>query len=144
MWRGERMKPAEDDVWDNAREPIAQTFRSRGEVFTIIANHLKSKGSSCGKTSDDTSVGGAGNCNADRVAQAEALVAFAHQVAQDAGDPDVLMTGDYNSYRQEDPIDVITSNGFQEVWTPGEYSYVFGGASGSLDHVFATPSMLAK
>lgn len=141
---GDPVKPAEDAVWDNAREPIAQTFRSRGEVFTVVANHLKSKGSSCGKGSDDPSVGGAGNCNGDRVAQAQALVAFAHQVAEDAGDPDVIMTGDYNSYRQEDPIDTILAGGFQEVWTPGEYSYVFQGGSGSLDHVFATPSMFAK
>ena len=139
---GEPMKPAEDDVWDNAREPIAQTFRSRSEVFTVIANHLKSKGSGTGVNADQGD--GQGASNVDRVAQAKALVAFAGQVAQAAGDPDVLMTGDYNSYRKEDPIDVITGAGFQEVWTPGEYSYVFDGGSGSLDHVFASPSMFAK
>ena len=139
---GEPMKPAEDDVWDNAREPIAQTFRARSEVFTVIANHLKSKGSGTGVNADQGD--GQGASNVDRVAQAKALVAFAGQVAQAAGDPDVLMTGDYNSYRKEDPIDVITGAGFQEVWTPGEYSYVFDGGSGSLDHVFASPSMFAK
>ena len=56
----------------------------------------------------------------------------------------MLLTGDFNSYRKDDPIDVITGAGFQEVWTPGEYSYVFDGGSGSLDHVFASPSMFAK
>ena len=55
---GDPVKPAEDSVWDNAREPIAQTFRSRGEVFTVIANHLKSKGSGCGAGNDDTGAGG--------------------------------------------------------------------------------------
>jgi 5'-nucleotidase len=30
------------------------------------------------------------------------------------------------------------------VLAPGEYSYVFDGGSGSLDHVFASPSMRAK
>jgi hypothetical protein len=116
-------------------------------VFTVIANHLKSKGSGCGAGSDDTSIGGAGNCNGARVAQAQALVAFADQVARQVGDPDVLLTGDFNSYRFEDPIDLITGAGYTDmapVLAPGEYSYVFGGGSGSLDHVFATPSMRAK
>jgi 5'-nucleotidase len=138
---GAPQKPAEDSVWANAREPIAQTFRSRGEVFTVIANHLKSKGSGCGAGSDDPQQG---NCNGDRVAQARALVAFAHQVAQHAGDPDVLLTGDFNSYRNEDPLDAVRAGGFTEVSTPGEYSYVFDGASGSLDHVFASASMYPK
>jgi 5'-nucleotidase len=138
---GQPMKPAEDAVWDNAREPIAQTFRSRGEVFSVIANHLKSKGSGCGAGSDDPQQG---NCNGDRVAQATALAAFAAQVAATAGDTDVLLTGDFNSYRNEDPLDVIRGTGFTEIFTPGEYSYVFQGGSGSLDHVFASASMLPK
>jgi predicted extracellular nuclease len=138
---GEPMKPVEGVVWDNAREPIAQTFRSRGEVFSVIANHLKSKGSGCGAGSDDPQQG---NCNGDRVAQATALAAFAVEVAATAGDPDVLLTGDFNSYRNEDPLDVLRSAGFTEVFTPGEYSYVFQGGSGSLDHVFATATMLPK
>jgi 5'-nucleotidase len=139
---GAPMKPAEDAVWDNAREPIAQTFRSRGEVFTVIANHLKSKGSGTGANADQGD--GQGASNPDRIAQAESLVAFAAEVAAAAGDPDVLLTGDFNAYRLEDPIDVITAAGFQEVFTRGEYSYVFDGTSGSLDHVFASPSMLPK
>jgi 5'-nucleotidase len=139
---GDPVKPAEDAVWDNAREPIAQTFRSRGEVFTVIANHLKSKGSGSGANADTGD--GQGASNPDRVAQAKALVAFAARVAEAAGDPDVLLTGDFNAYRMEDPIDVVTGAGFQEVWTPGEYSYVYQGGSGSLDHVFASPSMAAK
>jgi 5'-nucleotidase len=138
---GEPMKPEESEVWDNAREPIAQTFRSRGEVFTVIANHLKSKGSPCGRPSDDPQQG---NCNGDRVAQAQALMAFAASVATAAGDPDVLLTGDFNSYRLEDPLDVVRDAGYREVFTEGEYSYVFGGASGSLDHVFASPTMLPQ
>jgi 5'-nucleotidase len=128
----------------NARTPIAQTFRAGDEVFSVIANHLKSKGSSCGAGNDDPSVGGAGNCNGARVAQATVLRDFAATVAQESGDPDVLLTGDFNSYRYEPPLDVLREAGFQEVWTPDEYSYVFDGGSGSLDHVFATSSMYPK
>ena len=139
--------PGDLSAFGNARSPIAQTFDAKGEVFTIIANHLKSKGSSCGAGSDDPSVGGAGNCNGDRVAQAQAVVAFAQERAEAAGDPDVLLTGDFNAYRYEEPIDVVREAGYTDmapVLAPGEYSYVFDGGSGSLDHVFASPSMAGK
>jgi predicted extracellular nuclease len=139
--------PADLSPFDNARSPIAQTFDASGEVFTVIANHLKSKGSACGADSDDTSAGGAGNCNGDRVAQARALVVFADEVAEHSGDPDVLLTGDFNAYRFEDPVDVVTAAGYTDmapVLAPDEHSYVYDGGSGSLDHVFASPSMLPK
>src|SRR4051794_5268267 len=128
----------------NARTPIAQTFRAGDEVFSVIANHLKSKGSACGAASDDISAGGAGNCNGDRVLQAQVLRDFAAAVAQHSGDADVVLTGDFNAYRFEPPLDVLRDAGFQEAVTPGEYSYVFDGGSGSLDHVFATASMYPK
>ncbi|MCO7221251.1 ExeM/NucH family extracellular endonuclease [Klenkia sp. PcliD-1-E] len=131
----------------NARSPIAQTFRTgAGEVFSVVANHLKSKGSECATGNDDT-VGGAGNCNGDRTQQATELVAFAQQVASTSGDPDVLLTGDFNSYRFEDPLDVVRDAGYTELgeaFAPDEYSYVFDGGSGSLDHAFATPSLAAQ
>jgi 5'-nucleotidase len=138
--------PADLTAFDNARSPIAQTFRAGDETFSIIANHLKSKGSACA-TGNDTSAGGAGNCNGDRIAQAQALVAFAETVKRDSGDQDVLLTGDFNAYRYEDPIDVVTNAGYTDmgpVLADGQYSYVFAGGSGSLDHVFASPSVRTK
>jgi 5'-nucleotidase len=135
-------------TFDNARSPIAQTFSvvRSGEVFSVVANHLKSKGSACA-TGNDTSVGGPGNCDADRTAQATELVAFAQQVAQTSGDPDVLLTGDFNSYRFENPLDVVRGAGYTELgetFAPDEHSYVFDGGSGSLDHAFATASLLPQ
>ncbi|MPQ96771.1 ExeM/NucH family extracellular endonuclease [Modestobacter sp. I12A-02628] len=138
--------PADLSVFANARTPIAQTFDADGEVFTIVANHLKSKGSSCGAGSDVPDTAG-GNCNGDRVAQARALADFAGRLATSTGDPDVLLTGDFNAYRYEDPIDVLTAAGFTDlgpVLAEGQYSYVFGGGSGSLDHVLASRSIVPK
>jgi predicted extracellular nuclease len=154
VYRSDRVTPVGDPAvpvdltaFGNARSPIAQTFDADGEVFTIMANHLKSKGSSCGAAGDDASVGGGGNCNGDRVAQAHALVAFAADLVTRSGDDDVLLTGDFNAYRYEDPIDVVTGAGYTDMapaLAPGQYSYVFDGGSGSLDHVFASPSMAAR
>ena len=46
--------PADLSAFDDARSPIAQTFDASGEVFTVIADHLKSKGSGCGPGSGDS------------------------------------------------------------------------------------------
>ncbi|WP_222266226.1 ExeM/NucH family extracellular endonuclease [Modestobacter marinus] len=141
---GDPAVPADLSAFANARSPIAQTFSAGGDLFTVIANHLKSKGSACGAGSDDPAAGGNGNCNGDRVAQAQALVAFAAERASAAGDPDLLLTGDFNAYRHEDPIDVVTAAGWTELVAPDQHSYVFDGGSGSLDHIFASPSLAAK
>ncbi|SCX57156.1 hypothetical protein SAMN03159343_3595 [Klenkia marina] len=143
---GDPQVPADLTAFDNARSPIAQTFAARGEVFTVVANHFKSKGSGSGAGNTDTG-DGQGASNADRVEQATALVAFAQQLEASTGDPDVLLTGDFNSYRYEDPLDVVRAAGYQDmgpVLAPDQYSYVFDGGSGSLDHVFASPSMAQR
>ena len=92
-----------------SRPPVAQTFRDiagKG-VFTVVANHFKSKGS-CPKTGDvDT---GQGCWNVLRVDQAKAVLAFADQLK--ATDPDVLLMGDLNAYGEEDPIKALESGGF--------------------------------
>lgn len=143
---GDPMKPAEDGAWDNAREPIAQAFEVNGEKFSFVVNHLKSKGSASGAGNVDSG-DGQGNSNADRVAQAKSLAAFVSTVKAKTGDPDVLSVGDYNAYTKEDPLDVLRSAGLVDlgaVHAKGDYSYVFNGESGSLDHAFATPELAAK
>ena len=143
---GEPRQITEDAVWDNAREPIAQTFTARGDTFTVIGNHLKSKGSGTGPGNVDIG-DGQGASNADRVAQAGSLMAFVDEVETAVGDPDVLLLGDFNAYLKEDPIDVIHGAGFVDLgatMNPRDYSYVFNGESGSLDHAFASPSQRLK
>ena len=53
---GDPVGLVDEDVWDNAREPQAQTFREDGDVFTVVANHFKSK-SGTGATGDDVDTG---------------------------------------------------------------------------------------
>ena len=135
-----------DEVnFDNAREPIAQTFASRGDRFTVIANHFKSKGSGSGANADQGD--GQGASNADRVAQAHALAGFVEHMRDVSKDDDVLVLGDLNAYSQEDPIEVLREAGLTDLgerFDEGGYSYVFNGLSGSLDHAMATGSLTAK
>ncbi|MBO9523054.1 MAG: ExeM/NucH family extracellular endonuclease [Nocardioidaceae bacterium] len=124
-------------AFGNAREPLAQAFKPKGaadsSTFAVVVNHFKSKGSG---TDDGT---GQGNANPDRIAQAQALVPFANDFAAARGTDKVFLTGDFNSYSKEDPIQVLEGAGYQLVNSddPNEWTYSFDGMSGSLDHVLA-------
>ena len=145
---GEPVGLVDESVWDNAREPIAQAFAFDGDVFTVVANHFKSKGSGDEAAGDNVdSRDGQGAWNGDRVRQAESLAAFADRLRQQAGDPDVLLMGDFNAYSQEDPMMALRDAGFTNLGTrldPGGYSYVFDDQSGSLDHALASSALVPK
>ena len=127
-------------AFSNAREPLAQAFKPKGtadsKAFAVVVNHFKSKGSG---TDDGT---GQGNANPDRINQAKAVIPFANDFAQSRGTDKIILTGDYNSYTEEDPMQVLYDAGYQAIQssTPDEYTYNFGGMEGSLDHVLANPA----
>lgn len=134
----------------NNRPPMAQTFQAaNGEKFSLVVNHLKSKGSCPSGSGLDADQGDSQGCwNNTRKQQAARLVnTFVPQVVAAAGDPDVLLIGDMNSYGMEDPVFVMTGAGFvnqleryvRPNGTP--YSYVFGSNSGYLDHALASGSL---
>jgi predicted extracellular nuclease len=145
---GDPVGLVDESVWANAREPQAQTFVQDGDAFTVVANHFKSKSPSRGATEDNVDAGdGPGQWNGDRVRQARSVAAFAGRLAQDTGDPDVVLQGDLNAYSQEDPIEALREAGFTDLgerFDPGRYSYVFDELSGSLDHALATASLTGK
>jgi uncharacterized protein len=154
------------------RSPLAQTFERLGQRsdlqrFTVVVNHLKSKGSDCDNVRfegiiDQDNGDGQGNCNLTRTSMAAALVDWL--AGNPTGDPTppedrkVLLIGDMNAYPKEDPITALTSTVFIrppvidfgnpnatyrnliELF-PGAtaYSYVFEGQSGYLDHALANP-----
>jgi 5'-nucleotidase len=126
----------DETVWDNAREPIAQVFQSGGVEFAVVANHFKSKSG----TDDVAGTTQQGEFTADRVAQANSLMAFVDTLATE----NVALLGDFNAYTEEDPAQVITDAGFVDAvsaYAPGQYTYTFDGELGSLDHMFLSPSL---
>ena len=62
-----------------------------------------------------------------------------------AGDPDVLMLGDFNAYPQETPITTLGSGGYTDLETallgPAAYSYLFDGQIGHLDYALSSSSL---
>ncbi len=143
--KGESRSINDETVWSNAREPIAQTFTAGSIDFTVVANHLKSKSASVAPTGDNVDSGdGQGPYNGDRKRQAASLVDFVKGVEKDSGTDKVILLGDFNSYTQEDPMQVLYGAGYTDVHSakaPNKNSYVFGGESGSLDHALTTPSL---
>ena len=135
----------DSDAFGNAREPLAQAFTTGEdeEPFVAIVNHFKSKGSGSGDGNVDNG-DGQGNSNADRVAQAQALVGFADEQKEAAGTEDVVLLGDFNSYTEEDPMQVFYEAGYTNIGKEftDEQTYLFGARVGSLDHVLTSESLV--
>lgn len=134
-------------AFDNAREPLAQSFTVAGgdasSTFAVIVNHFKSKSLGSGAEADTGD--GQGAFNASRVAQATALLGFADEFADAAGTDRVFLTGDFNSYKKEDPVALIEDAGYVNVAAEktDKETYQYEGQVGSLDHVFASTAAFA-
>ncbi len=142
-----------------SRPSLAQTFQdlSTGGVFTVVVNHLKSKGSDCNDLGDPDTGDGQGNCSGTRTLAAQALVDWLATDPTGSGDADFLIIGDLNSYAMEDPIDAIkagaddlpgTADDFTNLIAHFQgayaYSYTFDGQAGYLDHALANASMFRQ
>ena len=153
IYKPARLSPVGGSVSDpaaiNNRPTLAQTFSAaNGEKFTLVVNHLKSKGSCPSGIGPDADNGDGQGCwNATRLQQAQQLRTFVAQLQSNAGVNDVLLVGDFNAYGQEDPIFDLTSNGYVDQagrYSPLAYSYVFDGTAGRLDHAITTATMSPK
>jgi predicted extracellular nuclease len=134
---------------DTANRPaLAQTFEevATGERVTVAVNHFKSKGSGC--TGDPDLQDGQGNCNVTRTQAARALAAWLATDPTGSRDSDVLVIGDLNSYRNEDPIRALEAAGYTDLVErfggDEAYGYLFDGQLGYLDHALANASLLSQ
>jgi predicted extracellular nuclease len=116
-----------------------------GRPFTVVVNHFKSKGCAGAEGANADQGDGQSCFNADRVAQAQALLALIDSL----DDKDVLVIGDLNAYGDEDPIDVLEAAGYVDLIDTrladaDQYSYVFDGQAGYLDHALASPRIAGR
>ncbi|HYD80878.1 MAG TPA: ExeM/NucH family extracellular endonuclease [Paucimonas sp.] len=152
------------------RVPVAQTFSylaDETKQFTLVVNHLRSKGSGTLRFSGDADQGdGQGGFNSSRLEAAVQLSQWLATNPTGATDGDYLLVGDFNAYAMEDPIRFLTGNEFNasavyggyDIPTAAEalagrynylgsvddYSYMFGGMRGSLDHALASSGLLGE
>lgn len=123
------------------RAPVMQTFKDNdGEEFSVVVNHFKSKGS---VVNGENAIGdGQANNNPTRVEAAEELRDWLATNPTGSEDSDVLILGDLNAYAMEDPITALKNAGFELL--DDDYSYVFDGFWGSLDHALASETLAGQ
>lgn len=131
------------------RPALAQVFKDKhtGEEFSVVVNHLKSKGSACG-AGDPEDPNGQGNCNGTRVKGAKALASWINTDEDLSRSGRTLVIGDLNSYAKEDPIAALEDAGLENMVAKfggdDAYSYVFDGQTGYLDHALATAKLAGE
>jgi hypothetical protein len=136
---------------DHRNRPVlAQTFDTvpGGERLTVLALHLKSKGSSCDLAGDPDLGDGQGNCSATRALAAAAIVDWIATDPTDSGDPDFLVIGDFNAHTQGDAMTRFEIAGYSNLGAgligDSAYSFEFDGQFGTLDHAVASPALAAQ
>jgi predicted extracellular nuclease len=130
-----------------SRVPIAQKFthKATGENFLVVVNHLKSKGSCPDGGANADKKDGQGCWNQARTQAATAMAAWAQSLADASTGGKVLILGDMNAYRMEDPITAILDAGFKNLKASSglrlEFSYIYSGEAGTLDYAFASSQL---
>lgn len=165
IYNSARVKPVNaavvyDDLSQKNRVTLAQSFQalSGGKNFTVVPNHLKSKGS-CpeDKTSQDADQSDGQGCwNATRLTAVQKLMQWIATNPTKTPQPNYLLVGDMNSYAKEDPILAFEKANYKILLNDEKigqgknaYSYVFGvasdatgnGGAGNLDHAIADSSL---
>lgn len=107
---------------------------ANGERFVLNINHLRSKR------------GSGFESNAKRMDNVDSLLVMLDRIEQEQlfEDSDVLLVGDYNAYTQEEPIQTLVREGYEDMIMRDDstgYSYVYRSEAGYLDRVFASESM---
>lgn len=131
---------------DKNRPSLIQSFKAVNgddeDAFTVVVNHLKSKGSDCDELGDPDLDDGQGNCNLTRLGAVEMLLAELNSMENQ----NILLLGDFNSYAMEDPITALKDAGYVDLGAKaGESSsYVYDGEWGTLDYAFASASFVGK
>jgi predicted extracellular nuclease len=132
--------------FDRSRQPIAQVFQplQGGEPLLMVVNHLKSKGS-CPDDGPDADQNDGQSCwNLMRTTSAHKMSAWVKSLAGASKLENVIIMGDMNAYRNEDPIKAIRQAGFEELMddqASPTFSYMYFGEAGTLDYAFISPAL---
>ncbi|SFP40216.1 ExeM/NucH family extracellular endonuclease [Ralstonia sp. NFACC01] len=142
--------PATLAIDDKNRQPLARSFRRVGgaQNFTVVVNHLKSKGCT-GATGKDADQGDGQSCwNPTRVRAAALIADWLATAPTGVSDVGKLLIGDLNSYAKEDPVLLLADKGYADMVEKfvgkDAYSYVYGGESGYIDHALATSGLAER
>lgn len=126
---GESSAASTANYYKNVMRVQAFEDIASGERFVLSMNHFKAKDSS-----EDQG-------NSKRVLSAESLIKALKKVSVD---PDILVMGDFNCTKGEEPITMIINAGYEEQllrFSETAWSYCYSSDPQLIDHVFANASM---
>jgi predicted extracellular nuclease len=133
-------------AFDNSRKPLAAELTFRGATLFVIANHFNAR------LGDQPLFGRfqppAQGTAAQRLAQAQVVAGFVHQLLAADSQASVVVLGDLNDYEFSPPVAALQAAGLTaliETLPAGErYTYVFDGNSQALDHVLVSPRLAPR
>lgn len=137
------------------RPPLAQTFRpkNRGLAIRVVVPHLKSKSCRNANAANRDRNDGQGCYAQRRSKSARALVSWLEQQPEADGFAGTLITGDFNSYFREAPLQPLKRAGFTSMvhhfhpckaHTCNHHTFRYKGLKGSLDYAFASASLVSR
>jgi predicted extracellular nuclease len=89
---------------------------------------------------------GQGCFNATRTLAANAVADWALRDPTGSNSKQVLIVGDFNTYRMEDPVRAVDQSGLVNLLAKfgdaADYTYVYDGLTGTLDYAFASPQLV--
>ena len=128
------------------RAHITQGFEviANGARFLLSGVHFRSK--LCDNaTGPDLDIGDGQGCyNAHRIDQAYELAEHWAALRTSTGINAQLIMGDFNSYTQEDPLDMLRSQGLVYLLPDPQvhYSFRYASSFGAIDHALGTPDLV--
>lgn len=124
-----------------AFQRVASQDGTSKSPLVVVANHLKSK--RCNKALGANADAGDGQgCWAElRKKAVQELVEWLKSGPTGAQARDSVLLGDFNSYRQEAPMNVLRQQGFYNPAELQTYSYVYDGHLGTLDYAWVSPKL---
>jgi hypothetical protein len=130
-----------------SRQPLAQLFRERasGKTFLVAVNHLKSKGRCPDNDENADQQDGQGCWNSARVSAVRAQAPWLEELAAKMGTDNVIILGDMNAWRNEDPVRQFRQYGYTDLVERlsglPQHSYLYRGQIGTLDYAFASSAL---
>ncbi|MEO5951643.1 MAG: nuclease, partial [Chloroflexia bacterium] len=132
-------------AFNSSRKPLAAEFLYNGRTLFLIANHFNSKGGDdplFGKNQPPVQ-----SSQVQRNQQAAIVANFVSQIFAINSNALVMVLGDLNDFEYSAPLTLLRNVGLtpmlETLPVAERYSYDFTGNSQSLDHQFASASLLA-
>ncbi|WP_406329034.1 endonuclease/exonuclease/phosphatase family protein [Streptomyces sp. NBC_00203] len=130
-------------AWDASRKPLAAEFTFNGSTYFLIANHFVSKGGDYSLHSQYQAP--TRSSETQRTAQAAAVNSFVDSILAVQSSAKVIVLGDLNDYQFSTTATTLEGGVLTDLVdtlpASQQYTYVYDGNSGALDHTLVSSAI---